>query len=213
MRLTVDNIKRIIKEELEKLLKENQEGGYDPNEEIPDAAPEGSEKTYDSLFTTTQKESSGCYELLEKVIELCTVLRFVRDGERWRVLAVNANHPLIRFTGDRHQEVDGRGTLRFIHRDLKEILNNKLIESVDFSSFADGYKRSIVGKCFWWRIALKVHDQVYGANDYPNPFLAKGVHNEERKLMFLQFMALLAKELRKVQKGEATPPEAEGDIE
>ncbi len=107
MRLTVDNIKRIIKEELEKLLKENQEGGYDPNEEIPDAAPEGSEKTYDSLFTTTQKESSGCYELLEKVIELCTVLRFVRDGERWRVLAVNANHPLIRFTGDRHQEVDG----------------------------------------------------------------------------------------------------------
>ena len=56
MRLTVDNIKRIIKEELEKLLKENQEGGFDPNEEIPDAAPEGSEKTYNSAFTSTGKQ-------------------------------------------------------------------------------------------------------------------------------------------------------------
>ena len=211
MRLTIKEIKQIIKEELNKLLKENQEGGFDPNEEIPDAAPEGSEKTYDSAFASTQKESGGCYELLEKVIELCTVLRFVRDGKRWRALAVNVNHPLIRFTGDRHQEVDGKDTLWLIHRDLKEILNKKLIVSVNYSRGPDGHKRSIVGKCFWWKIVLKVHDQVYGK--FWHLFLTTGVHNDERKIMFLQFMALLAKELRKVQKGEVSASEEGGEFE
>ena len=213
MKLTSDDIRQIIKEELDKLLKESREGGFDPNEEIPDAAPEGFKKTYDSSSISTGKADNKCDELLEEIIGLCTAIRYDYDDHAYytpnsdiwsdkNIKIVNANHPIVLYINH-----IGRGMSRswFSHRGA-HYLKSKLQEKLwDFF-----YRSDIIRGCYWYPIIDKTRKQIYGDGSFPlgNSDGAEEKYNKK----YFQFTALLAKELRKVQRGEYEEPETGGDI-
>ena len=89
MKLTTKQIKKLIKEELNKLLKESRESGFDSNEEIPDAAPEGFEKTYDN----TSIKSSNCDDwILLNLLEKTAQLSYKWPKSWHRPLYINTFH-------------------------------------------------------------------------------------------------------------------------
>ncbi len=205
MKLTTEQIKQIIKEELNKLLKESRESGFDPNEETPDAAPEGSKKTYDSAFTSTGKEHNECYDLLEKVIGLCTATTLsINDKGDYKVRIINFNHPFISYYSHKAKP-DTYRTQKEISEELYNILFHKQAAAI---------------KCYWYPIVNKVRKEVYGDKDLsPSTYLSHFVkiydnsQKDEYFENFYTFTTSLTKELLKVQRGEYEQPEAAGDVE
>ncbi len=207
MNLPTKQLKQIIKEELNKLLKESQEGGFDSDKEIPDAAPEGFEKTYDSALATMRKETDECSELLEKVIGLCTATTLsINDKGDYKVRVINFNHPSIHYYAG---QTSGHPSTYETQKEISEELYKILL-----------HKRAAAMKCYWYPIVNKVRKEVYGDKD-----LSYGVYysyfvkvygsfqKDEYFENFYTFTTSLANELRKVQRGEHEDPATGGDTE
>lgn len=221
MQLTSDDIRQIIKEELNKLLKESREGGFDPNEEIPDAAPEGFEKTYDSAFTSTGESShEECNKLLEEIVELCTATELSIDDDQKEGLEAHG----VPFYGDNIRVINRKLPLwkwirddHYHMFDHEQELQSRISWKLGKKLFHD---ESAAKKCYWYPIVDSLKAEIYGNVDLEESGPFK--YSEEKTLglyfkkyrredvirvnlyyeKFYRFTTSLAKELRKFQSEE-----------
>lgn len=215
MKLTTEQIKEIIKQELNKVLKENREGGFDPDKETPDAAPEGSKKTYDSTFTSTGESShEECNKLLEEIVELCTATDLSIDDDQKEGLEAHG----VPFYGD---------NIRVINRKLRlwkipwvksaQQLQSRISWKLGEKLFDD---ESAAKKCYWYPIVDSLKAEIYGNVDLEEfgpfmyskektrgPYFRKYRREDVIRVnlyyeKFYRFTTSLAKELRKFQSEE-----------